>query len=858
MLSIVVAALRSRRSSMVAPRSDLRARPVPLVHVCASDAIAALAVGFAAAGPAWMAAFGRGHAASETVTVAAATTAVVVVFASLAIFLVTGIRRSVPDAPDDRPPRRRRGIPGGFGAGAVGAVGGLAIGGGVASTGPVDLVPITIGVGIASAAVAAAACQAGAWLGHRRAIGLGTATGFGGVTDLGSSSDLHRAAGLLGATDRRRAPGWLIAAGALIAVAVVARHVGSVSADLVPYIVAGAVALGAGGMLRPVARWIGFRAVRVTESAFDERSRVTVDGGSTASEAAARESTRADETVDEPPAAGRETGRFVRATIAATGYLARRPHLDHVVALAVAGIVIAGASTLAWTSGVIARHDRAAIELGADRVLTVAPIPPEGLVADVRAADPTGQYAMAAIVAPATAAGGAIVAVDGQRLGAVVAGGVRSGPTGKQLAALLRPRSVPPTEVTGTTLQLNVITSSTVGSAARVAVLLETPDEITHRVEFGPLRPGEHVYAAAAPCKIGCTVNAFTVAGSLAPAQPVVSVILRELRQRTPDRAVLDASAFADASRWRLGLAGTSGTQRLAVSEAGLDIAVAGAAAPSGGAQPDPGTVHAMIYLDAGVPTPAIMGPEIAPGQSYDLPLAEAGAIKVTRLGTPVPGVPAGGLLVDLGNGTVDLGNGASTEAAGATSEVWLARHVPPGLVDDLSRHGLRIVASTSVGARAAAYADEPAVAVAQFQLLAGVVLLCCAALLIGAVTRAHRGTRTVPRGVGLAVAAWTAGVIGALIARHAGPDSATGFADGWARVPPPPLVGSAPFAVFALVSGLVLAAAVAAVGAGRRPRPAVVNPPGPARSLDGRVGAGGRDRTDLAVGGPHGTVSAA
>jgi hypothetical protein len=408
---------------------------------------------------------------------------------------------------------------------------------------------------------------------------------------------------------------------------------------------------------------------------------------------------------------------------------------------------------------------------------------------------------------------------------------------------------VPPTEVTGATLQLNVITSSTVGPAARVAVLLETPDDVTHRVEFGPLRAGEHVYAAAAPCPTGCTVSGFTVSGTFAPAQPVVSVILRELRQATPDRAVLDPSAFADASRWRLGPVGTSGAQTFAVSEAGLDVAVAGDTALTD----KPGTVgdsaHAVVYLDAGVPTSAITGPETASGASYDLPPTEAGAVKVTRVGSPVPGVPAGGILVDLA--------AVVPPKAGVTSQVWLAADAPGSLIEALPRHGLRIVARTSISARGAVYADQPAVTVARFQLLAGAVTLCCAALLIGAVTRAHRGARTVARGVGLAVAAWTAGIGGALVARHAGPDFATGFVDGWARVPPPPLVGSASFAVFALASGLVLAAAVTAVGARRRPPPGVVNPPGPTRPLDGRVGAGGPDRRDLAVGGAHGTVSA-
>jgi hypothetical protein len=326
-------------------------------------------------------------------------------------------------------------------------------------------------------------------------------------------------------------------------------------------------------------------------------------------------------------------------------------------------------------------------------------------------------------------------------------------------------------------------------------------------------------------------------------------VILRELRQATPDRAVLDPSAFADASRWRLGPVGTSGAQTFAVSEAGLDVAVAGATALTD----KPGTVgdsaHAVVYLDAGVPTSAITGPETASGASYDLPPTEAGAVKVTRVGSPVPGVPAGGILVDLA--------AVVPPKAGVTSQVWLAADAPRSLIEALPRHGLRIVARTSISARGAVYADQPAVTVARFQLLAGAVTLCCAALLIGAVTRAHRGARTVARGVGLAVAAWTAGIGGALVARHAGPDFATGFVDGWARVRPPPLVGSASFAVFALASGLVLAAAVTAVGARRRPPPGVVNPPGPTRPLDGQVGAGGPDRRDLAVGGAHGTVSA-
>jgi hypothetical protein len=642
--------------AVIPGRLPARAGTTAAARGFAGGAIAALAVAFAAAAPACVVAFGGGDASAAVVAVASVTTLLVVLFAAAAAVLVGRVQRSAAAGPQGA---ASPGHPGGHRPGrrgcVVGAVGGLAVAGAAVSAGPTDLVPVTIGLGVVSAAIAAAACTAGSYLGRRRTpLRLRTADGPGE------------------ATAPRRTRGWFGVAGGLVALAVAARHTGLVGADLVPYVAAGAVASVAAGALRPVARWIGFRAVRVTECVPEPILDVTVDGHvATAGEDPAYDGTvRADEDATEPTGDERRTGRFAWGTIAATGYLARRTDLDHVVALAVVGVALAGAATFAVTSGAVARHDRATVELGADRIVTVAPVSADRLTADVRAADPTGRYALATVVTPASAAGGAVVAVDGQRLAAVVAGGVRSGPTGAQLAALLRPKGLPPAAVTG---------------------------------------------------------------------------------------------------------------------------------------------------------------PETPAGERYEqLP---ADTITLTHLDSPVPGVPAGGILVDLA--------AVPPPIAGTTSQVWLAFDAPPSLLDGLARHGLRVVARTSVDARAAIYADQPAMTVARFQLLAGIVMLCCAALLIGAVTRAHRGARTVARGFGLAVAVWAVGLVGALVARHAGPDFGTGFADGWSRVPPPPLVGTSSFVAFALESGLVLAVTVVAVVAPCRPWRGVVNPPGPARPLDGRPAAG-------------------
>jgi hypothetical protein len=614
-----------------------------------SGAIAALAVGFAATAPACAARFVADDTPAAVVTVLITTTVLVVLFAAAAIVTVDRIERLGPGSLGTNA-SSRRGRNSRLGGCAIGAAGGLSIAGAVVATGSAIGILVALGMGVASAAMALLACTAGIDLAQRRTGG-----------------------GLAPGTSQQRVRGWFVVAGVFIGAAVALRHTTMVGADLVPYVMAGAVASAAAGALRPVARWIGWRAVRVTEVLPDRQLDVTVR--SSDDDRAAR----TNEVADEVAEVERTTGRFARSVIAAAGYLARRRDLDLIVALVVAGVVIAGAAMLTWTSGATARHDRAAVELGADRVLTVAPIPSAQLMADVRAADPTGRYAMAAAIVPATGSSGAVVAVDGQRYAGVVAGGVRMGPTGRQLAALLRPKQKPLTDVTGGTRQLNAITSDGAGPA----------DDLS----------------------------------------PVL-----------------------------------------------------------------------------------------------------AGAIKVTRLDAPVPGVPIGGVLVDLA---------AAAPIVRTTSQVWLAADAPSSLVDDLAAHGLRVVASTSIRARAAHYADQPATTVARIQLLAGLVMLCCAALVIGAVTRAHRGARTVARGVGLVTTVWALGVIGALAARHAGPDPATGFVDGWARVRPPPLVATAPFALFALASAIVLAAPVVLVAARRRPRPGVVDPPGSSQPRGDRPDAG-------------------
>jgi hypothetical protein len=505
-----------------------------------------------------------------------------------------------------------------------------------------------------------------------------------------------------------------------------------------------------------------------------------------------------------------------------------------VVALAVIAVVAAGAASFGWMSAYGARHDRAVMDLGADRVLTVASLPASQLMADVRAADPTGRYAMAAVSIAGGTANPPVVAIDSDRLGAIDPAGVHGAASGDRTATLIRPKRSVPTTITGTALQLNASATGDLMSPTFIIALLDMPDGVTRGTAFGPLRAGEHVYASAASCAAGCTLRGFTVTADGHGAGRALAqrdeIVMRELRQNSPDLTVLSTASFGDATRWRLESGPTPVRATVGESDIGLAVMVAVSAGFSGGA---------TISLDDGISVPAVTGPE-SPRPGI---IASAVAVRPIRMAMPEPGVPAGGVLVDLDAVLRDAGDAM----IGGTSEVWLAADAPQSVVAALQREGLTVVRDVTVGSVANAYGQLPAIAIVRFQLLAGMVAVWCAAFLIGAVVRAHRGTRTVIRGLGLSGTAWLVGLGGAIVARHAGPDPAR-FADGWRMVDPPPLVGAGMFATYAFVTAAMLgvAALVAArmsrtpAGVIRPPDTVPASPPVPDR------------RDDTSAAGPH------
>lgn len=614
---------------------------------------------------------------------------------------------------------------------------------------------------------------------------------------------------LAGTTRRRTWPVSISLCIGFAALAITARHADGVAAVAVPGAVALVIAFGLSAAVGPVARWFGRQLVREAEMPRDgvadpsSRRDVVVIG----TEYASKEDRASD-----------DRRRRGRDAIAVAAYLGRRPGVGHAAALVAVAVALAGAASFSWVSGYQMRQDRAAMELGAARVLTVTSVPASQLLSAVRSADPSGRYAMAAVDISSTPFAPAVLAVDSARLAHIQPSGVRGGPDGAALASLIRPKRLVPTTVTGTALQLNLAAAGDLGSPVRVVAVLDTPDGVTRGAAFGPVRTGEHVYTSEAPCAAGCTLRGFAVTADAhengLPVAVSASLVLRELRQNSPDLTVLATNSFGDGSRWRLESGATPVHAAIAGSEVGLAVTVDIPAGRSGGA---------TISLDDGISVPAVAGPLGARGGL----IGGAVPVRVIQSTSPVPGVPAGGLLVDL---DALLRDGGESATVGA-NQVRLAADAPPGVLTALEHQGVVSVHSVTLAERTDADVNQPAVVVARFQLVASIIALCCAMLLVGAVTRAHRGARGPARGIGLAGVGWLTGLVGAVIARHAAPDATTTFADGWHLLGPPAQVSAGAFVAFAIVSAALFGIAVALGAFGSRGPARVVRPPDTTRT---------------------------
>ena len=532
-------------------------------------------------------------------------------------------------------------------------------------------------------------------------------------------------------------------------------------------------------------------------------------------------------------AAGLRTGRL-RAAMTGT-YLARRSGMDRLFALLAIAVMVAGYAALEWGAATAARHDRAAQEVGAARVLTFDPVAPGQLLAAVRDADPSGRFAMAAVETTSHSGVRAVLAVDATRLASVASWTERYGAGAAGVAGLLRPAAPAPVRVVAGTLAVRVtLTAAPTGTPVYLLADLTGPDGLPVSVRYGPLATGAQQLASpASPCARppGCRLDGFSLTTGFAtngvprnPPGPGLDLTIDEVDG-------LDAGTLRDPSRWRPTADPAAAGPVLSAGPDGLRVAVPASDQLANGIRRE-----ARVYLvDAPDPVPVVLAGALtdaglagAPG--VDLFGSDLVPVRVAGRLAALPRLGRSGALVDLEYAQL-VATGATS---GAVPQVWLAPDAPSSIVDRLTRAGLRLASTDSIAAGEARYGDSgPAVAL-RFQLLGAVLAVVLAAaslVLVAAVEREPRGEelaamrvqgmrRATARATAVGGYAWLAGaavLTGLLVApldRLVTGANLPAFADDW-RVLPPPGPGWPSAALLAAAVGVVLlvGAAVAVAG---------------------------------------------
>ena len=390
---------------------------------------------------------------------------------------------------------------------------------------------------------------------------------------------------------------------------------------------------------------------------------------------------------------GRRALRRGRLPAALAGIeLARRPAARRALTLAVLGVALVCFGATAVDLGEQARASRAAVELGAERVLEVESIAGPALRTAVRAADPEGRWAMAAVrINPPGSA--PVLAVDADRLAAVAR--PRVDPA---IAARLRPPVAPSIWVDGARLEVDATAGGGLDDdAPNLYAVLRYGEE--RRLDLGQIRPGRRTYAVDfSSCTQPCRLIGLEVEDSL----DQFTLTVHEIRQGAPDRPLADAAALADPAGWRAAATGDPTAVRPGLS-VGADGAALQFRVSARGQR--------LLVADTPDTLPALTTPATPPTTqqlwSVAAPSGDRALAGSVASLPALPGAGAAGLVVD-----VEYLDRVVPMTAGGQPQVWLSAAAPPDAADRLAAAGIRVV-SESRATDAVALADRHGVALA-------------------------------------------------------------------------------------------------------------------------------------------------
>ncbi|WBB95734.1 hypothetical protein O7543_26875 [Solwaraspora sp. WMMA2080] len=554
------------------------------------------------------------------------------------------------------------------------------------------------------------------------------------------------------------------------------------------------------------------------------------------------------------PVAGRAAAALLRAgrlpAALAALHLARRPGTARLVALLTVGVALLGTAIGSWTESVSARAVRATHATGADQVLTVQARSRAHLLAAVRAADPSGRYAMA-VVGNNPGSAQYVLAVDASRFAQVAAWHPGYGPVAAEVAAALTP---PATEVRVGDGPLVLTATGPDEVPVSVVAHLVDPAGDPVQVVFGPLGTdrAEHPATVTGCGPDGCRLASLELVqpawnGVPVLAEPDLTITLHDLAGATTPR--LDAAYLGDIGNWRGAVAGGAIGPRLTT---GPDGATVTTPPPPGRADRQRSTrIHP---IDAPVPVPVVRsGPELAPDVAGEPRLAVFGGadlpVRYVTVADALPQARLRGYLVDLERAD-RLADGAGT---GDVPQVWLAPDAPAELADRLTAEGLTIIDTGSRTEVIEQLGRQGPPSALRFQLAAGLIGLLLAAGALAVVAAVERDDRAAEmaalRAQGLPARAVTriayggyavtvgiavvVGLMATVLAQLPIRQTMPIFVDNWAVLPLRIGPQAVPLLVSTLVAAAVLGAAAAFAGArlvravdSRVAPPAGPNPP--------------------------------
>jgi putative ABC transport system permease protein len=373
------------------------------------------------------------------------------------------------------------------------------------------------------------------------------------------------------------------------------------------------------------------------------------------------------------------------------------------------------------------RSSAASFETGADRVVVVTPPSGANFVSDVRAADPSGHQAMAAVLS--TAPSGELLAVDSTRLAAVAAWPKRlSRSSIRAIGHELAPPTHPPAMFQGSALRLRIYVSPHTPTL-NVIVSAYDPtyeDVSTYNVTVhSGLR--DYVVPLGGGCPGTCrlvSVNPELPSGDLTSTRPITFTI--------EQMSVKDPGAWRPVS-FGAGVPGSWRTESSGFSidssnPTGVRFTIPEVSLGAGGVIAAPADVPLLF--------PAVVTDELA---SVSAPQPPNNAIPYEDLdGTSInlreiaqvpalPNVGQDAALMDL-----TLADRALTQqSVYTTDEVWLSADASPEILGRLRRDGYTIGSTTTAAARAATLGHT---GIASSYDLALVVTPIAALLAVGAV----------------------------------------------------------------------------------------------------------------------------